>query len=165
MDDLLLIQCSVCANENQTFLSLDTDAVELFQKLLDPLHQHPFKIRLVHALQSNFPASHNKNMFFFRIHTSIFSLIFYSASFALRIPAIPAKHALRIPAKSALRFFLQSTLRGYRKLPSLRKRFTAAVTLSTTISISSISLNRPKLNRSAPSISLSFNPMAPSTWL
>lgn len=54
---------------------------------------------------------------------------------------------------------------GYRKLPSLRKRFTAAVTLSTTISISSISLNRPKLNRSAPSISLSFNPMAPSTWL
>ena len=62
-------------------------------------------------------------------------------------------------------FFLQSTLRGYRKLPSLRKRFTAAVTLSTTISISSISLNRPKLNRSAPSISLSFNPMAPSTWL
>ena len=56
---------------------------------------------------------------FFAIHTSIFSLIFYSASFALRIPAIPAK--------SALRLFLQSTLRGYRKLPSLRKRFTAAV--------------------------------------
>ena len=56
----LFFQFQRSADEDQTFISLYFDSVaDLFQRTADPIHQHAFKIGLVHPFQRYFAAAHD----------------------------------------------------------------------------------------------------------
>lgn len=144
LDDRLNIQCLVRPDKGQSFTSSDIDAAERFQIIADAVYQHSLKIWFIIPFKATSP-QRTMRMF---------------CSFMVILLLIPNRN---IAIYDDSLFLFAKPLQDQRKLPSLRKRCTAALTFSTVYSISSIVLNSLKLKRIAPSISFGESPIAFST--